>query len=194
MRGLYEDRAAQQYAEPAPLPDPRLDRKFARICELVRAELPCGSFLDAGCGDGRYLRALDRQLPERIAGVDLSERILETAHAAIPRAELRQGNLEALPFDDASFDLVLCTQVIEHVLDAAAGIDELVRVLTAGGRVVISTDNERNIVTRVLNAPRTGVVRALRLRGTRGRIESPATPYTRESFRALLEGAVARKP
>ena len=189
MRGLYEERAAQQYAEPAPLPNPRLDRKFARICELVRAELPCESFLDAGCGDGRYLRALDSELPERIAGVDISERILETAHTAIPRAELRQGNLEALPFEDASFDLVLCTQVIEHVLDATAGVAELVRVLRGGGRLVISTDNERNVVTRVLNAPRTGAVRVLRLRGTRGRVESPATPYTRTSFRGLLEGA-----
>jgi ubiquinone/menaquinone biosynthesis C-methylase UbiE len=189
MRGLYEDRAAQQYAEPAPLPDPRLDRKFARICELVSAQLPCESFLDAGCGDGRYLRALDAELPERIAGVDISERILETAHAANPRAELRQGNLEALPFDNASFDLVLCTQVIEHVLNAAAGVAELVRVLQPAGRLVISTDNERNVVTRVLNAPRTATVRALRLRGTRGRIESPATPYTRASFRALLEAA-----
>jgi ubiquinone/menaquinone biosynthesis C-methylase UbiE len=189
MRGLYEDRAAQQYPEPAPLPNPRLDRKFARICELVRGQLPCDSFLDAGCGDGRYLRALDPELPQRIAGVDISERILETAQAAIPRAELRQGNLEALPFDDASFDLVLCTQVIEHVLDAASGVAELVRVLQPEGTLVISTDNKRNVVTRVLNAPRTGAVRLLRLRGARGRIESPATPYTRASFRALLEGA-----
>jgi ubiquinone/menaquinone biosynthesis C-methylase UbiE len=189
MRGLYEDRASQQYAKPAPLPNPRLDRKFARICELVRAQLPCESFLDAGCGDGRYLRALDAELPERIAGVDISERILETAHTAIPRAELRQGNLEALPFDDAAFDLVLCTQVIEHVVDAVAGVGEILRVLQPGGRLVISTDNERNVVTRVLNAPRTGAVRVLRLRGTRGRIESPATPYTRVSFRALLEDA-----
>jgi hypothetical protein len=54
---------------------------------------------------------------------------------------------------------------------------------------VVSTDNARNVVTRALNAPRTGAVRLLRLRGTRGRIESPATPYTRASFRELLEGA-----
>jgi hypothetical protein len=42
-------------------------------------------------------------------------------------------------------------------------------------------------VTRALNAPRTAAVALLRLRGARGRIESPATPYTRASFRALLE-------
>jgi ubiquinone/menaquinone biosynthesis C-methylase UbiE len=192
LRGLYEDRAAQQYAEPSPLPNPSVDRKFGRICELVRAELPCEAFLDAGCGDGRYLRALDAELPKRIAGADIAERILETARAAIPRAELVQANLESLPFADGSFDLVLCSQVIEHVLDAPAAVAELARVLRSGGTLVISTDNERNVVSRVLNAPRTGAVRLLRLGGSRGMIESPATPYTRETFRALVEGAGLR--
>jgi SAM-dependent methyltransferase len=185
LRALYEDRAAQQYAEALPLPDPRIDRKFGKICELVREQLPCEAFLDAGCGDGRYLAALAGELPARRAGVDLSERILETARARVA-ADLRQANLEALPFDDGEFDLVLCSQVIEHVLDADAGIAELARVLRPGGTLVISTDNARNYVTRALNAPRTVVVRALGLRGARGRLESPATPYTRRSFRALL--------
>jgi ubiquinone/menaquinone biosynthesis C-methylase UbiE len=186
MRALYEDRAAQQYAEPAPLPDPRIDRKFGRILELLREQLPCRAFLDAGCGDGRYLEALAAELPARRAGVDISERILETARARVD-ADFRQGNLQALPFADSEFDLVLCSQVIEHVLDADAAVAELRRVLRPAGTLVISTDNARNYVSRGLNAPRTAVVRALRLQGARGRIESPATAYTRASFRALLE-------
>jgi ubiquinone/menaquinone biosynthesis C-methylase UbiE len=186
MRALYEDRAQQQYAEPTPLPDPRIDRKFRRILELVRAQLPCAAFLDAGCGDGRYLAALADELPSRRAGCDLSERILETARQRV-EADFRQANLESLPFGDGEFDLVLCSQVIEHVLDADLAIAELARVLRPGGRLVISTDNARNVVTRTLNAPRTAAVRALRLRGARGRIESPATPYTPATFRALLE-------
>ncbi|HEY3541368.1 MAG TPA: class I SAM-dependent methyltransferase [Gaiellaceae bacterium] len=186
LRALYEDRAAQQYAEAGPLPDPRTDRKFARICGLVREQLPCEAFLDAGCGDGRYLAALAAELPARRAGVDLSERILETARQRVD-ADFRQGSLEALPFADAEFDVVLCSQVIEHVLDAEAALRELARVLRPGGTLVISTDNERNYVTRLLNAPRSAVVRALRLHGARGRIESPATPYTRARFRELLE-------
>jgi len=186
LRALYEDRAAQQYAEPDPLPDPRIDRKFGRICELVRAQLPCEAFLDAGCGDGRYLAALAPELPPRRAGFDLAERILATARARV-EADFRQGNLEAIPFADGEFDLVLCSQVIEHVLDPDGGLAELHRVLRPGGTLVVSTDNERNYVTRVLNAPRTASVRMLRLRGVRGRIESPATPYTRARFRELLE-------
>jgi len=189
MRELYERRAEQQYATLRALPDPRLDRKFARTCELVREQLPAQSFLDAGCGDGRYLAALRTELPERIAGVDISERILATAREAVPDAEFRQANLEALPFGDGEFDLVLCSQVIEHVVDAPAAVRELARVLQQGGTLIISTDNARNVVSRVLNAPRNGVVRLLGLRGRRGRIESPATPYTPERFRALVEGA-----
>jgi ubiquinone/menaquinone biosynthesis C-methylase UbiE len=188
LRALYEDRAAQQYAEAGPLPDPRIDRKFDRICELVREHLPCEAFLDAGCGDGRYLAALEAELPARRAGTDISERILETARARL-EADFRQCNLESLPFEDGAFDLVLCSQVIEHVLNAQAAAAELARVLRPGGTLVISTDNARNYVTRGLNAPRTLAVRALRLRGARGRIESPATSYTRASFRRLLEEA-----
>ena len=185
-RAIYEARAAQQYAEARSLPDPRIDRKFARILELVREQLPCAAFLDAGCGDGRYLAALAPALPARRAGVDLSERILETAALRVD-ADYRRATLEALPFADGEFDLVLCTQVIEHVQDADRGVTELARVLRPGGALVISTDNARNYVSRVLNAPRTAAVAALRLRGARGRIESPATPNTPASFRALLE-------
>src|SRR5689334_11082550 len=152
MRDIYEARAAQQYAAPSPLPDPQIDRKFARICAHVRDRLPCEAFLDAGCGDGRHLAALDAELPARIAGVDISERILETARARVPRADLRQANLESLPFDDGAFDLVLSSQVIEHVLDAPAAMRELARVLRPGGTLIISTDNEDNRITRALNA------------------------------------------
>jgi SAM-dependent methyltransferase len=189
MRELYEQRAEQQYAEPQALPDPRLDRKFARMCELVKEQLPVHAFLDAGCGDGRYLAALRLDLPERIAGVDISERILSTARASVPDAEFRQANLEALPFGDGEFDLVLCSQVIEHVLDARAAALELARVLQPSGVLILSTDNARNVVSRVLNAPRTGLVRLLGLSGRRGQIESPATPYTLELLRALVADA-----
>ena len=188
MRAHYEERAEVQYAAPRPLPDPRLDRKFARVCELVRGRLPCEAFLDAGCGDGRYFAALRGELPERRAGVDISERILETARAQDPGAELLQANLEALPFADGAFDLVLSTQVIEHVLDPPLAARELARVLRPGGVLVISTDNARPRVTQVLNAWRQLPVRALRLSGRRSPVHSPAEPFTRESFRELLEG------
>ena len=189
LRALYEQRAEEQYAAPRPLPDPRVDRKFARICELVREQLPATAFLDAGCGDGRHLAALTADLPERLAGVDLSERILATARLQAPqRAELLQASLESLPFPDGAFDLVLSTQVIEHVPDPPSAARELARVLAPGGALVISTDNARPRVTQALNAPRQLLVRLLGLHHRLG-VHSPATPFAAAELRTLLEDA-----
>ena len=152
LREAYERRAEAAYGAPAQLPDRWRDRKFARIWELVYARLPCDAFLDAGCGDGTYLRAIAHgdRFPRRVVAVDISERILVTAgDAAAPlEVELVRANIEALPFPDASFDLILCSQAIEHLLDPALGASELARVLAPGGTLVLTTDNDRNLVTR----------------------------------------------
>ena len=49
------------------------------------------------------------------------------------------GSIDAIPVEDASFDLVLCLQVLEHVPDPAAAIRELRRVVRPGGRVLLTT-------------------------------------------------------
>jgi 2-polyprenyl-3-methyl-5-hydroxy-6-metoxy-1,4-benzoquinol methylase len=151
LRDVYERRAEEQYAEPWPF-DPR-ERKFAYVWSLVEGQLPCEAFLDAGCGDGRYLAAVARARgAARIVGTDISERILGTARAAAApfEPELARANLESLPFGDAEFDLVLCSQVVEHLLDVDAGLRELARVLRPDGTLILTTDNARNLVTRAL--------------------------------------------
>ncbi len=63
---------------------------------FVAEQLPCGRYLDAGCGDGRYLAALTElpARPKRVAATDISERILEVARAAASAAGIE---LEAIP-------------------------------------------------------------------------------------------------
>lgn len=56
---------------------------------------------------------------------------------------------ERLPFDDGSFDTVICLEGLEHVLDPQALIGELVRILKPGGRVIISTPNVQNAFSRL---------------------------------------------
>jgi SAM-dependent methyltransferase len=151
LRDVYERRAEEQYAEPWTF-DPR-ERKFAHVWSLVEQQLPCEAFLDAGCGDGRYLAAVARARgAARIVGTDISERILATARAAAApfEPELARANLESLPFRDAEFDLVLCSQVVEHLLDVDAGLGELARVLRPNGALILTTDNAGNFVTRAL--------------------------------------------
>ncbi len=192
LREVYEKRAEAQYGEPRPLPDPRVDRKFERMLELVAGELPRDRFLDAGCGDGRYLVALAGR-GMQMAGVDISERILEvTRRAAGPDVDLRRANLEQLPFADGSFDLVLCTQVIEHLLAPELGLSELARVLAPGGVLVISTDHDRMLVTRVLNAPRAAVVWLLGWRHRNFPVEFPHAAFSLDGFARLVEEAGLR--
>jgi SAM-dependent methyltransferase len=84
--------------------------------------------LDVGCGPKPYFPFFAPVAAEYV-GVDVVEN---------PAAELR-GPVENLPVEDASFDVVLCTQVLEHCDDPAQAVRELRRVTRPGGRVLAST-------------------------------------------------------
>lgn len=192
LRDVYEQRAELEYPAPVARPDPRVNRKFERMSELLLGRLPVSSFLDVGTGDGRYLPLLAEvvPIPARIAATDISSRILETARAAAAAAgiepELVRANLESLPFADDSFELVFCTQVIEHLLDPAAGVRELARVLAPGGTLILSTDSSGNLVTKTLLAPRTALVGLLGLRGRRLRVHFPEAEFAPRELERLL--------
>jgi SAM-dependent methyltransferase len=194
LREIYEQRGGEEYAEPV-VPDPALDRKFAVLTEEIGALLPVDAYLDAGCGDGRFLAALPSlgPVPPRVVGVDIAESILDTARRATERAgvvpELTRANLERLPLADAEFDLVVSVQVIEHLLDPAAGVRELHRVLRPGGTLLLSTDNRLSLLTRTLNGPRWLVASLLRKRNSRVRIKFPHGSFTRRRLTLLLREA-----
>lgn len=84
--------------------------------------------LDVGCGPKPYYPFFAERASEYV-GVDVVDN---------PVAELR-GSVEELPVEDGSFDLVLCTQVLEHCDDPAQAVRELRRVTAPGGRVLAST-------------------------------------------------------
>jgi SAM-dependent methyltransferase len=88
--------------------------------------------LDVGCGTGHHLAAL-RARGFEAAGVDGSETMLAEARARNPQAELRQADVEALPFPDAVFDVVLCIEVLRYLPDPGRCVAELGRVLRPGG-------------------------------------------------------------
>jgi SAM-dependent methyltransferase len=83
--------------------------------------------LDVGCGPKPYFPFFEPYVAEYV-GVDVDN----------PAAELA-GAVENLPVADGTFDVVLCTQVLEHALDPARAVAELRRVVAPGGRVLAST-------------------------------------------------------
>jgi SAM-dependent methyltransferase len=92
--------------------------------------------LDAGCGSGRNMVELARR--GAVTGVELAPASLDAARAR-HLGPVHPGSLaEPLPFDDASFDLAVALDVLEHVEDDRAALRELARVLVPGGRLLVT--------------------------------------------------------
>jgi SAM-dependent methyltransferase len=128
----------------------RLERLYAtrdmlRRRELVRAALGVRSgdrILDVGCGPGFYVTELLEAVGREgsVAGVDISADMLAVAAkraAGHGNVELHQADATSLPVPDASFERVVCVQVLEYVRDVPAALSEMHRALRPGGRMLV---------------------------------------------------------
>lgn len=96
--------------------------------------------LDAGCGVGYGTALLANAGARDAVGVDLSASAIAAAVAGAT-GEFLEGDVRSLPFDDGTFDLVVCFEVIEHLEGRDDAIAELARVLAPGGILAISSPN-----------------------------------------------------
>jgi 2-polyprenyl-6-hydroxyphenyl methylase/3-demethylubiquinone-9 3-methyltransferase len=116
----------------------RLDRASIELARDVGRESAGGRLLDLGCGDGRLLADLAHD-GARVVGADRSGLALERARQSHPGMELISlGEDGRLPFKDASFDAVVCLQVLQHVVDLQQLLSEVRRILTPGGSLAIA--------------------------------------------------------
>jgi SAM-dependent methyltransferase len=105
--------------------------------ELDRLPLPAGArVLDAGCGSGRTLMELVHYGGE-VSGIELNTDAAQLARAR-GLGEVQIGRLEELPWEDATFDLITCLDVIEHVPDDVTALVELRRVARPGGWLLVT--------------------------------------------------------
>jgi SAM-dependent methyltransferase len=107
------------------------------VFQAVREAQP-RSVLEVGCGEGELAERMSRELEADVVAVDQSERMVELARAR--GVDSHVGDVQALPFADASFDVVVAAWMLYHVPDLDRGIAELVRVLRPGGRLVAATN------------------------------------------------------
>ena len=133
MKAFYEDVWAELPEDPKPWAWER--RRALLLAEAAKGE----RVLDLGCGSGRFVAALLDAGTDAV-GVELAEGALERARRNVPGAELHAlGPDGAIPLEDASVDLVWCSEVLEHVPDTAGLLSEARRVLRTGGRLLVTT-------------------------------------------------------
>jgi len=105
-------------------------------------------FLDAGCGEGRHSWEACRRNHCKVCALDLDNLNVRKTKYVLDYLDLQKesrgnwnvlcGDALNLPFQDASFDKIICSEVLEHVKDEEQGIAELVRVLRPGGALAVT--------------------------------------------------------
>lgn len=108
----------------------------------VEAAVP-KTALDVGCGEGRFCRML-RERGVAVAGIDPTVPLIEQCRRRDPDGDYRVAGGEALPFEDASFDMVVSYLSLIDIEDLERGVAEMVRVLKPGGRLLIGNLNGFN--------------------------------------------------
>jgi ubiquinone/menaquinone biosynthesis C-methylase UbiE len=124
-----------------------------------------------GCGSSVILQSLNDAV-----GLDiLANKVRYMRRYGVP---IVQGSIMALPFREASFDCVVCSQVIEHVVDDSALFAELTRVLRPGGLLILGTPDYATVGWRVIE-PLYGVF------APGGYKEEHITHYTKASLERI---------
>ncbi len=116
----------------------RFDATRASRLRKVLCRRPEGRVLDVGCWDGQFIARVLHD--DRVVGVDVSHAALRAAlrhQVRAVRAQVEAG----LPFAGNVFATVVAAEIIEHVFDTQAVIDELARVLRPGGWLAMTTPN-----------------------------------------------------
>lgn len=108
------------------------------VLEMLSGGTPM-RILDVPAGGGQMARAL-REAGHEVVAADINDHEEGFVHADMTKR---------LPFEDESFDAVICLEGIEHVLNPHELIGELYRVCRTGGRVIVSTPNVQNMFSRV---------------------------------------------
>ncbi len=161
--------------------------RFVAPWSLAGFDAPPGTrILDLGTGIGAMARELHARFPGiELVGVDRSETQLATARALHPVATYVLADAVELPFDDASFDRVHASWLLEHVPDPGAVVREVARVLKPGGVAhFVEVDNATLRTEPALDAVRS-LMRAL----DQAQLAARGDPYVGRRLRSLFAAA-----
>lgn len=137
---LIRDQFTRQ-ATPFSTARPIADADALRVIVEAAAPRPGDRVLDVACGGGIVVCAFAAEV-KHATGIDMTPAMLDrarqlAAEKGLSNVSWREGDVTALPFADASFDIVVTRFAVHHFPDPAAVMAEMVRVCAPGGRILI---------------------------------------------------------
>ncbi|OGH14293.1 MAG: hypothetical protein A2687_01555 [Candidatus Levybacteria bacterium RIFCSPHIGHO2_01_FULL_38_26] len=100
------------------------------------------TILDVGCAGGWFISEISNKFPKtKCHGIDIYDKGIKYAKKIYPKIEFKTADAHKIPYRENSFDLVICTEVLEHLDDPRGALLEIKRVLRKYGRAVIELDS-----------------------------------------------------
>lgn len=117
-------------------------QKLKIITNLINSsKITPKNILDVGCASGWFLEQIRIQYPKAdCTGIDVYKKAIEWGKSHYKSLELIHADAHNLPLPNESFDLVICAEVLEHVVEPEKVLKEINRVLTPGGIAIIEMD------------------------------------------------------
>ncbi|MDO8639379.1 MAG: class I SAM-dependent methyltransferase, partial [bacterium] len=102
---------------------------FYETLILLSKNLKAKTILDAGCGEGFTLQKFyEAKIGEYLEGIEYSESAIEISKKIHPLLKIKKGDIYKLPYKENFFDLIICSEVLEHLDDPKKALNELKRV------------------------------------------------------------------
>lgn len=120
----------------------RIHEKRLSSLRTLMGDISDKKILDAGSGEGFFLASLNCK--EKI-GVELSQKRIDKALKLFPELKVKLADVKELPFEDNSFDVILCSEVLEHVSNYEKAISEFKRCIRSNGCLILSFPNESTV-------------------------------------------------
>jgi len=129
-----------KHANTNPIQKALIDNFYKNFYKIIRP-LRASSILDVGCGEGFTLKKLqEKKIGKNNEGIDYSGTAVKIGHKIYPELNLKRGDVYKLDYKENSFDLIICTEVLEHLKDPIKAVAEIKRVTNR--YIVFSVPNE----------------------------------------------------
>ncbi len=108
------------------------------LVEKFLPDLTGKTFLDVGCGTGKFCSKAEELHASRVVGIDLSPGMIEIAKLRCPQAEFRCGDLVSLTLEEEQYDVIICALVLGHIKEMELALTKLLKGLTKNGVIIIT--------------------------------------------------------